>query len=83
MKAPANMTNEQLIKWFEKTCDSLNRHNMDRPENPKTDTWEWRMMLLADKWADLNEEMVKRNIWNAWCDSKGFVRDMEWSDSMA
>ena len=63
MTPVADMENDRLVKWMDKTKKSL----------PKTrNSGLQRRYELVDRHFEIKDEMVKRDIWNKYCDDRGF-----------
>lgn len=63
MKALNKMTNDDVVKWLNKTVlsiDSARNSSHDR----KTD--------LVDRYTELKDEAVARDIWYKWCNTRRF-----------
>ena len=72
MKAPANMTNEQLINWMDKTQMTLGNHIYSIKGEP-SDTHMFRTWDLKDRWVHLQEELKARGIWLKYCTDRNLV----------
>jgi len=66
MKSPEKMTNEQLMKWGLKTGRSISSQAYRSGMNSN------RTLDLIDRYTELKDEMVKRGIWQAYCNYNGF-----------
>jgi hypothetical protein len=82
MKAPQDMTDNQINHWIEKTSISLNNLSWSQL-NHQTAAFQDRLWDLGDRWRELREEMVERGIWIAYCESRGLASDHNAGDCMA
>ena len=82
MKAPQDMSNDQLKHWIEKTSISLNNLSWGQ-ENHQTSAFQIRNEDLQTRWRDIQEEMISRGIWVAHCEGRGIAPDHNAGDCMA
>ena len=68
-KEAATMSDTQIIKWLDKTADSLSSHARKGSANSA------RGYDLRDRYDDLKDEAIKRKIWHKWCDGRGYDKN--------
>lgn len=82
MKSPATMTNDQIQNWMGKTSNTLG--NLSRNQSDRTtEAFQTRVGVLTVRWADIQEEMVARGIWEAHCEEQGMCPSHNAGDCMA
>lgn len=59
MKNCVDMTNDKICFWLDKTGKSLGN---------AVNSSEQRKFDLIDRYEELKEEALKRNIWHSWCE---------------
>jgi len=59
MKNPAEMTDDQLVRWLKKTVKSLSKSDTAGDD---------RRYALVDRYTELTDEAKERDLWKKYCD---------------
>ena len=78
MKAPADMTNEQLINWMTKTNTTLG--NFAHGQKSYTEAFSDKLESLKYRWEIMKDEMYGRGLWAAWCQQMDMPNDVNSGD---
>ena len=78
MKAPTQMSDEQLVHWMTKTNTTLG--NFAHSQKAYTEAFSDKLESLKYKWEMLKDEMYDRGLWAAWCEPQGMPNDVNSGD---